>query len=1093
MPKRQKILQDLVRWEGNEEIDLYPYFRDFFVAVLGYPKNKVRINERGEGGKPDISLLPGDATSDAGISWVVGEIKKERGFFRSDENVRSVWERQASRYVTPDTVYVLLADPTTIVVLLPNGDQFCGPIKLDEVSVDDLLSIGENSLLFLHYENSLSDQSLEAFKEGRAPEKYIDVRTREGAEKFNTALRVSAEELINYATKRINSELEKYEEYIRERESIEKLSITPQEATNRIRELESRYEGPIRLVREIIPEFENQIGKQLPTGADAQKFIRDAFATEAASLVLSRILFVRFAEDHGLMTRKISNGGIKQFREFLSYIKDDYRKLLELAYQDASHIYSGLFEESVFDWGHKGDGKLSKILLRIFYRLNAFDFRHITGDILGNLYEKFLDKAKRKKLGEFYTPQFIVDYLIEATGAGEDLEPFLDPACGSGTFVIRCLEKRLKRLRERGVQSDVALETAANSVAGLDINMFAAFIAQLQVIWRMFPLLKRTDGIRIPPLKIHGGINSLVFEGQRTLHDSIFRRPQEALRIRDSEYQYVLGNPPYIRNERLRDRGEWREFYRDVDVRNSDIAFFFVQRALYGGRRLQRTKMGEQYETRPPWIKKGGKLGFVLSLGFANSEAARELRERILKKKVLEIVDLEMVSGKIFDAAVNPMLIVVEQDDAPPDWKIKVRAVTMDHVKDGILDIKSAPASEIEAELFRPNEINPFGYFLTKIQSDDIPVLKKLMLGSKRVEDYARITPRGDKGVMYGLKLGRGLRPVHERKPEMLPVGKGTDISTFYADQGSFDGYVNPAEVSIPYLWRYREWLPEVGYVFSELGLSIQSAKFNPQTFAFNNSAIIFIPNEETKAFPWDAFFNSSVSRFVFLTCLRSASLAGSLRSHIYPRTVRALPVPEEIFNLEKELTTLAEKLRELAEKISNRWKNIEEEIQNAETKKLAEYPIDFRNWSGTAYGSATIKKRDDTYLLTAITEEGQASPFFIEGEYELLNVVKYLLGDVNEINPRRLQTLEVPVNYRDISRMIDEAADSESPIILRFKEVLKEVDKIIADSFGLKEEDLEYIEKRLSTPPFSELQPRWPWTPVKRRPIVTYHTDRFA
>ncbi len=43
MSRRERVLRDLVRWEGSEETDLYPYFRDFFVAVLGYPKNKVRI------------------------------------------------------------------------------------------------------------------------------------------------------------------------------------------------------------------------------------------------------------------------------------------------------------------------------------------------------------------------------------------------------------------------------------------------------------------------------------------------------------------------------------------------------------------------------------------------------------------------------------------------------------------------------------------------------------------------------------------------------------------------------------------------------------------------------------------------------------------------------------------------------------------------------------------------------------------------------------------------------------------------------------------------------------------------------------------
>jgi len=90
--------------------------------------------------------------------------------------------------------------------------------------------------------------------------------------------------------------------------------------------------------------------------------------------------------------------GIKAFHEYHRFVKDDYQFLLTDAYTEAEHVYRRLFEPSIFDWSHKGDGQLSKLLLRIFYRLNAFDFTKITGDILGNLCERFLDVDKRKKL-----------------------------------------------------------------------------------------------------------------------------------------------------------------------------------------------------------------------------------------------------------------------------------------------------------------------------------------------------------------------------------------------------------------------------------------------------------------------------------------------------------------------------------------------------------------------------------------------------------------------------------------------------------------------------------------------------------------------
>lgn len=135
-----------------------------------------------------------------------------------------------------------------------------------------------------------------------------------------------------------------------------------------------------------------------------------------------------------MVKRKISNGGIKAFREYYSNIKDDYRFLLTSAYRDLEAICRRLFEPSIFDFAHEGDGVLSGILLRIFYRLNAFDFTLITGDILGNLYERFLDPKRRKKIGEYYTPMAVAKYVLDRIGFFETPGPLLDQDADQAHF-----------------------------------------------------------------------------------------------------------------------------------------------------------------------------------------------------------------------------------------------------------------------------------------------------------------------------------------------------------------------------------------------------------------------------------------------------------------------------------------------------------------------------------------------------------------------------------------------------------------------------------------------------------------------------------
>lgn len=61
MTKAQKALTDMLGWSGTSEIDLYPYIRELFTNLFGYPKDHVRLAERGSQGKiPDVSLVSAD-------------------------------------------------------------------------------------------------------------------------------------------------------------------------------------------------------------------------------------------------------------------------------------------------------------------------------------------------------------------------------------------------------------------------------------------------------------------------------------------------------------------------------------------------------------------------------------------------------------------------------------------------------------------------------------------------------------------------------------------------------------------------------------------------------------------------------------------------------------------------------------------------------------------------------------------------------------------------------------------------------------------------------------------------------------------------
>ena len=122
---------------------------------------------------------------------------------------------------------------------------------------------------------------------------------------------------------------------------------------------------------------------------------RELFCTETMYILFNRLLLIRICEDKGLTPRQISNGGIKtwlSWKGFMEFKKANYAELLRAAYETMSRVYPHLFCPGIFDW-YLPD---SDIVLRILFIFNRYNFKNVDRDVLGKLYEKYIDKEERK-------------------------------------------------------------------------------------------------------------------------------------------------------------------------------------------------------------------------------------------------------------------------------------------------------------------------------------------------------------------------------------------------------------------------------------------------------------------------------------------------------------------------------------------------------------------------------------------------------------------------------------------------------------------------------------------------------------------------
>ena len=114
-----------------------------------------------------------------------------------------------------------------------------------------------------------------------------------------------------------------------------------------------------------------------------------------------------------------------------------------------------------------------------------------TRDLLKKLYQYLVPQEVRHRLGEYYTPDWLAELLFNEVGyRGNTLKRFLDPACGSGTFLVLAIQRAIKHGREKEKMPD--LEIAKRIIAniwGFDLNPLAVIAARTNYLFALGDLV----------------------------------------------------------------------------------------------------------------------------------------------------------------------------------------------------------------------------------------------------------------------------------------------------------------------------------------------------------------------------------------------------------------------------------------------------------------------------------------------------------------------------------------------------------------------------------------------------------------------------
>ena len=142
-----------------------------------------------------------------------------------------------------------------------------------------------------------------------------------------------------------------------------------------------------------------------------------------------------------------------------------------------SGIYN-VVAEDFFDWvGDSEDGV--EFVKEIARELQQFDWSGIEHDVLKGLYEAIIDEKTRKGLGEYYTPDWLAQKVIDELDIDWLSSRSMDPSCGSGTFLFHAIKRFISASEASGWSNSKVLEKLQHSIFGLDIHPVSVVLARV--------------------------------------------------------------------------------------------------------------------------------------------------------------------------------------------------------------------------------------------------------------------------------------------------------------------------------------------------------------------------------------------------------------------------------------------------------------------------------------------------------------------------------------------------------------------------------------------------------------------------------------
>jgi len=399
-----------------------------------------------------------------------------------------------------------------------------------------------------------------------------------------------------------------------------------------------------------------------------QNNLTDEELDEGVQKILDRLIFIRTAEDRkiepNVLIGILRGGKANQYKQLVKVFRD---------FDDGFN--SKLFVPHYCEEWKASDKIISEVIKGLYETKDGYryDFSVISADVLGGIYEQYLSfvqgrkgedktKSKRKSQGIYYTPKYIVEFIVKET-LGEVLKKakpkeiskikVLDPACGSGSFLNTTYDKILETLTKQNPQTSFFTKffILKENIFGVDLDAQAVEITQLNLLLKVL-----SQKAKLPTLQHNIRVgNSLISEGDLKYKPFNFETEFKEV-LTQGGFDVIIGNPPYIKE--YTNRAAFDSLYESPYYQGKmDIWTLFACRAI-------------------DLLKDGGYFSFIAPNNWLTNAGASIFRDKILSEgQIIKFVDFG--DFKVFkDAGIQTMIFIFKKGKPKQSYQTTYAKIT---------------------------------------------------------------------------------------------------------------------------------------------------------------------------------------------------------------------------------------------------------------------------------------------------------------------------------------------------------------------------------------------------------------------------------